>query len=96
MIRNTPAQASFCQFSNGEWGVTADAAACALEDLAGFQAGEAPPLRFTYRGYDLYMAPPSSYGHVMLEALNETGEGRDSVQMIGPTIIRSSTRRWGR
>ncbi|MBI3695719.1 MAG: gamma-glutamyltransferase [Acidobacteria bacterium] len=39
-------------------------------DLAGFSAGEEEPLHVRYKGYELYMAPPSSYSHVMLEALN--------------------------
>ena len=39
-------------------------------DLAGFSAEEGEPLQVRYKGYDLYMAPPTSYGHVMLEALN--------------------------
>jgi len=39
-------------------------------DLAEFQAEEAPPIRIHYRGYDVYQAPPNSGGIVMLQALN--------------------------
>jgi len=39
-------------------------------DLAEFQAEEAPPIRINYRGYDVYQAPPNSGGIVMLMALN--------------------------
>jgi gamma-glutamyltranspeptidase/glutathione hydrolase len=41
-----------------------------FEDLAEFQAEEAPPIRINYRGYDVYQAPPNSGGIVMLMALN--------------------------
>jgi gamma-glutamyltranspeptidase / glutathione hydrolase len=40
------------------------------EDLAEFQAEEAPPIRVNYRGYDVYQSPPNSGGIVMLIALN--------------------------
>ncbi len=40
------------------------------EDLAGFQAEEAQPIRINYRGYDVYQSPPNSGGIVMLMALN--------------------------
>ncbi|HZT32300.1 MAG TPA: gamma-glutamyltransferase [Bryobacteraceae bacterium] len=40
------------------------------EDLAQFQAEEAPPIRIRYRGYEVYQAPPNSGGIVMLLALN--------------------------
>jgi gamma-glutamyltranspeptidase/glutathione hydrolase len=40
------------------------------EDLAGYRADESEPLQLNYKGHELYMAPPSSYGHVMLEALS--------------------------
>jgi len=40
------------------------------EDLAGFKAEEATPIRTNYRGYDIYQAPPNSGGIVMLLALN--------------------------
>jgi gamma-glutamyltranspeptidase / glutathione hydrolase len=39
------------------------------EDLAGFQAEEAAPIRVNYRGYDVYQSPPNSGGIVMLMAL---------------------------
>ena len=41
------------------------------DDLAKYEAVERPPLRGTYRGYDVYaMGPPSSGGVVLLEMLN--------------------------
>jgi len=40
------------------------------EDLAGFEAEEAAPLRIDYHGYDIYQTPPNSGGIVMLMALN--------------------------
>jgi gamma-glutamyltranspeptidase/glutathione hydrolase len=40
------------------------------EDLAGFKAEEAAPIRTGYRGYDIYQSPPNSGGIVMLMALN--------------------------
>jgi gamma-glutamyltranspeptidase len=40
------------------------------DDLAGFQAEEAPPIRIPYRGYEVYQSPPNSGGIVMLMALN--------------------------
>src|SRR2546421_327592 len=36
------------------------------DDLAGFEAEEAAPLRISYRGYDIYQTPPNSGGIVML------------------------------
>lgn len=42
-----------------------------LEDLKNYQAKERAPLRGTYRGYEVItMAPPSSGGIVLLQALN--------------------------
>jgi gamma-glutamyltranspeptidase/glutathione hydrolase len=41
------------------------------KDLADYQVVERPPIHGTYRGYDIYSAPPpSSGGIVMMEALN--------------------------
>ena len=40
------------------------------DDLAEFQAEEAPPIRISYRGYEVYQSPPNSGGIVMLMALN--------------------------
>ncbi|MFN7925062.1 MAG: gamma-glutamyltransferase [Bryobacteraceae bacterium] len=40
------------------------------EDMAGFHAEEAEPLRIRYRGLDVYQSPPNSGGIVMLQALN--------------------------
>jgi gamma-glutamyltranspeptidase/glutathione hydrolase len=41
------------------------------EDLAGYKAKERKPVRGTYRGYDVYGAPPpSSGGTVVVEVLN--------------------------
>ena len=39
-------------------------------DFADFNAEEAEPLHIRYKGYDIYGCPPSSHGHVMLQALN--------------------------
>ena len=39
-------------------------------DLETFVAEEVAPIHIGYKGHALYMAPPTSYGHVMLEALN--------------------------
>jgi gamma-glutamyltranspeptidase/glutathione hydrolase len=47
-----------------------------LEDLAGIQAEEAPPIRTDYRGYDVVQSAPNSQGIVMLMAL-EILEGYD-------------------
>src|SRR5262249_33713494 len=41
-----------------------------FDDLAAFQAEEAPPIRINYRGYDVFQSPPNSGGIVMLLALN--------------------------
>jgi len=38
-------------------------------DLAGFAAEETEPIHIRYKGYDLYTPPPTSSGHVMLQAL---------------------------
>lgn len=41
------------------------------EDLAGYEVKEREPVHCTYRGYDIYSAPPPSSGGVtLLEALN--------------------------
>jgi len=40
------------------------------DDLAKFQAEEAPPIRIDYRGYEVFQSPPNSGGIVMLMALN--------------------------
>ncbi len=39
------------------------------EDLAGFQAEQAEPIRIGYRGYEILQSPPNSGGIVMLMAL---------------------------
>lgn len=39
------------------------------EDLAGFQAERAEPIRIAYRGYEILQSPPNSGGIVMLMAL---------------------------
>ncbi len=42
-----------------------------LEDLAAYQAKARPPVRGTFRGFDVYgMGPPASGGIVILQALN--------------------------
>ena len=42
-----------------------------MEDLASYQAKERPPIRGTYRGYEIVsMGPPSSGGVALLEMLN--------------------------
>ncbi|MCC6389202.1 MAG: gamma-glutamyltransferase [Bryobacterales bacterium] len=40
------------------------------EDLASYQPEEGPPIRTSYKGYDLYEASPSSQGIVLLQSLN--------------------------
>ncbi len=40
------------------------------EDLAGFEAEEADPIKTSYRGYEVYQSAPNSQGIVMLIALN--------------------------
>jgi gamma-glutamyltranspeptidase/glutathione hydrolase len=42
----------------------------AYDDLAGFAAEEAPPIKTAYRGYEVYQSAPNSQGIAMLIALN--------------------------
>ncbi len=59
------------------------------EDFARYQAEELPPIRGTYRGYDVYsMPPPSSGGVALVEMLNIlegydlNAEGHNSAQYL--------------
>ena len=40
------------------------------DDLTGFHAHLAEPIRTNYRGYDVYEMPPNSSGHILLQELN--------------------------
>lgn len=54
--------------------ITAEGGAMTLEDLSGYEATVSPPVRGTYRDYEIVSAPPSHSGATLIEILNMVEE----------------------